>query len=234
MGVPAVLVWLGTLLCSIFPEKYWLNFCKLTQGIQLLYQLNISVDHLKEGHKLLCEFHQGFKDLYVQHLPEQIHFLHYSIHLLIHIAPKTICVRPLICYSQWTMETTIGNLGEEICQDHNPYANIIQRGLLHAQTNSPLAIMLDVLIPGDKFMTLPHGSKDLGGGYVLLQVCQPTAMHIGNHTNFHTMTGSWIQLLLHTSAQQGKHLLTTPHYKIHPSMDWDLIWSMLRDKALWS
>ena len=117
---------------------------------------------------MLCEFHQEFKDLYVQHLPEQIHFLCHSIHLLTHIAPETNCVGPFTCYAQWTMEMAIGNLGEEIHQDHDPYANITQRGLLPMQTNSLLAMMPDVLIPGDKSMTLPCGSKDLGGGYVLL------------------------------------------------------------------
>lgn len=168
------------LLRSILPEKYWLNFCKLTRGIQLLYQLDISVDHLKEGHKLLCEFHQEFEDLYVQRLPERIHFLRHSIHLLTHIAPETIRVGPLTCYAQWTMETAIGNLGEEIRQDRDPYANIAQRGLLRAQTNSLLAMMPDILIPGDKSMTLPRGSKDLGGGYVLLRACQPTAVDISD------------------------------------------------------
>jgi hypothetical protein len=76
------------------------------------------------------------------------------------------------------METAIGNLGEEIRQDHDPYANIAQRGLLHAQTNSLLAMMPNVLIPVDKSSTLPRGSKDLGGGYVLLRACQPIAVNL--------------------------------------------------------
>jgi hypothetical protein len=168
------------LLRSILPERYWLNFCKLTRGIQLLYQLEISVDHLKEGHKLLCEFHQEFEDFYIRRLPEWIHFLHHSVHLLTHIAPETIRAGPLACYAQWTMETAIGNLGEEIRQDRDPYANIAQRGLLRAQTNSLLAMMPDILIQGDKPGTLPRGSKDLGSGYVLLRACQPTAVDISD------------------------------------------------------
>jgi hypothetical protein len=40
--------------------------------------------------------------------------------------------------------------------------------------------MPDILIPGDKPGTLPWGSKDLGGGYVLLRACQPTAVDISD------------------------------------------------------
>jgi hypothetical protein len=100
---------------SILPERYWLTFCKLTHGIQLLYQLKLSPEHVKEGNRLLCEFHKEFEDLYVQRCPEQIHFLRHSIHLLIHIGPETVHAGPLGCYAQWTMETAIGNLGDEIC-----------------------------------------------------------------------------------------------------------------------
>ena len=75
---------------------------------------------------------------------------------------------------KWQLETW------EIRQDHDPYANIAQRGLLHAQTNSLIAMMPDILNQGDKSMILPRGSKDLGGGYVLLRACQPTAVNISD------------------------------------------------------
>ncbi|KAF8225224.1 hypothetical protein L208DRAFT_1067311, partial [Tricholoma matsutake] len=95
------------LLCSILPEKYWQNFCKLTRGIQVMYQLKLSPEQIEEGNCLLCEFHKEFEDLYVQQCAEQIHLLRHSIHLLMHIEPETIHAGPLGCYAQWTMETAI-------------------------------------------------------------------------------------------------------------------------------
>jgi hypothetical protein len=76
------------------------------------------------------------------------------------------------------METAIGNLGDEIHQDKDPYANISQQGLLHAQINLLVAMMPDVLLSEDKSGAIPHGSRDLGDGYVLLKACQPTAIDI--------------------------------------------------------
>ena len=42
------------------------------------------------------------------------------------------------------MERTISNLGEEICQPSNPYANLFQRGLLQYQVNALTAIIPDL------------------------------------------------------------------------------------------
>ncbi|KAF8229418.1 hypothetical protein L208DRAFT_1286768, partial [Tricholoma matsutake] len=54
------------LLHHILPEKYWLNFCKVAWGIQLLYQCKLSPEHIKVGNCLLCEFHKEFEELCVQ------------------------------------------------------------------------------------------------------------------------------------------------------------------------
>ena len=64
------------------------------------------------------------------------------------------------------MERTIGNLGEEIRQLSNPYANLSQRGLLRCQVNSLLAMVPDLKQSKD---ALVHGASNLGGGYVLLR-----------------------------------------------------------------
>jgi len=145
-----------------------------------MYQLKLSPEQIKEGNRLLCEFHKEFEDLYVQRCAEQIHFLCHSIHLLTHIGPETICAGPLGCYAQWTMETAIGNLGDEICQDKDPYANIAQRGLLRAWINSILSIMPDVLSSKDELTKVPWGGKDLGNGYALLQACQLMAINVSD------------------------------------------------------
>jgi hypothetical protein len=63
------------------------------------------------------------------------------------------------------MERTIGNLGEEIKQHSNPYANLSQRGKRRCQLNA-----LKVLIPTlEPEKGLPQNSVDLGNGYVLLR-----------------------------------------------------------------
>ena len=157
----------------ILPRQYWINYCKYVSGIRILQQWVISLDDIHRGHRLLCEFTREFEQLYYQRRADRIHFVRQSIHLLTHIASETIRVGPLSCYSQWTIETAIGSLGEEIRQDRDPYANIAQRGVLRAQLNSILAMFPHLNL--DKDDSIPRGAKDLGQGYVLLRTCQKTA-----------------------------------------------------------
>jgi hypothetical protein len=144
----------------VLPKEYWINYCKYVSGIQILQRWVVSPDDLQRGHRLLCEFVQEFEQLYYQCRPERLHFVRQSIHLLTHLASETIRIGPPSCYSQWTIETAIGNLGEEIHSDRNPYANIAQQGVLRAQLNSILAMFphLDL----DNNDPFPHGAKDLG------------------------------------------------------------------------
>jgi hypothetical protein len=108
----------------ILAKEYWVNYCKYVSGVRILQKWVISPDDLQRGHRLLCDFTSEFEQLYYQRRPERIHFIRQSVHLLTHIASETIRVGPLSCYSQWAIETAIGNLGEEIRQDRDPYANI--------------------------------------------------------------------------------------------------------------
>ncbi|KAG6830291.1 hypothetical protein H0H92_001369 [Tricholoma furcatifolium] len=168
------------LLSDILPELYWQNYCKFVRGIQLLYRRQIPLKHIQEAHQLLCQFYEEFETIYVERKPERIHFLRQSLHLLTHLGPETIRAGPLISYSQWTMETIIGNLGDEIRQDKDPYANISQRGLLRAQTNvlqnivfqNPLSLEASRKPP----VSRPH--KDLGDGFFLLWARQSHAVEI--------------------------------------------------------
>lgn len=135
------LIGLGPVLFQhILPNEYWVNYCKYVLGIRILQQWAISLDNILCGHRLLCKFTQEFEQLYCQCHADCIHFVRKSIHLLTHIASETIRIGPLSCYSQWTIEMAIGNLSEEIHQEHDPYANIAQRGVLRAQLNSILAM----------------------------------------------------------------------------------------------
>ena len=52
------------------------------------------------------------------------------------MGPETFRIGPLACYAQWTLETAIGNLGCEIQQDQDQFANLTQRAVMRAQVNS--------------------------------------------------------------------------------------------------
>lgn len=157
----------------ILPKEYWMNYCKYVLGVHLLQNWVISQDDLQLEHRLLCKFTCKFEQLYYQRCTDRIHFVQQSIHLLTHIASETTCVEPLSCYSQWMIETAIGNLGEEICQDHDPYMNITQWGVLHAQLNLIFAMFPNLDL--DNKNSLSCGAKDLEQGYVLLCMCQSVA-----------------------------------------------------------
>ena len=159
-------------LISWLLAKSWQHY---VLGVCLLQQWTISPTDLQHGHRLLCEFTQEFEWLYYEQHPDCIHFVWQSIHLLTHIASETICIGPLSCYSQWTIETAIGNLGVEIHQDRDPYANIAQWGILCAQLNSILAMFPHLKLHKDLMDSFPWGAKDLGQGYALLRACQKTA-----------------------------------------------------------
>ncbi|KAG2062436.1 hypothetical protein BDR04DRAFT_1131201 [Suillus decipiens] len=144
-----------TLLYGVLPQPYWLNYCKLVRGFQLLYLWHA-------------------------------HFIQPCIHQVNHLAPETLRKGPLICYAQWTMERMIGNLGQEIRQPSNPYANLSQEGLRRCQLDEPPK-------------GLPTSSVDLGDGYALLwkypEHAEVIARFLGEGRVLHCIK-KWAHLLL--------------------------------------
>jgi hypothetical protein len=69
---------------------------------------------------------------------------------------------------QWTLEWTIGNLGEEIKQLFNPFANLSQHGIQHAQVNALKALIPDLTPDKADANHLPHGARDIRDGFILL------------------------------------------------------------------
>ena len=153
------------LLYSVLPSKYWSHFCQLVRRFQIMCQHSLTHDQLGDAHTLLCTWERGFEMLYYQLCHDRIHFVRPSVHQVIHLVPEAFLKGPLICYAQWTMERTIGNLGQQICQPSKPYANLAQEGVHHSQINALLAIMPEL----DFSPNLPSGSIDLGEGYALLR-----------------------------------------------------------------
>ncbi|KAG1853516.1 hypothetical protein F4604DRAFT_1883396 [Suillus subluteus] len=133
--------------------KTW-EFQLYTFGLApgLLYNIlpDITIEHIQEAQTLLCNWEYEF-ELY------HIHFIRPCIHQTNHLVAETICKGPPICYAQWTMERTIGNLGQEIHQPSRPYPNLLQEGL------------------DEPSKGLPIGAIDSGDGFALLCKCDKYA-----------------------------------------------------------
>ncbi|KAH8088943.1 hypothetical protein BXZ70DRAFT_899236 [Cristinia sonorae] len=149
---------------ACLPKKYWQHFCQLVFAIRIIQQRTVTHEQLIEAHKALIQFCDDFELLYYQRAPERIHFVRQSIHQLIHLSPESLRMGPLWAYTQWTMERFIGDLGAEICQPSNPFANLSQRNVLCAQINALKAMLPDL----EKKEAVPRGSYDVGEGYRLL------------------------------------------------------------------
>ncbi len=119
------------LLYGVLPFRYWPNYCRLVQGWPLMNPPKRKLTHinLKEAHKQFVLFLEEFQELYYQRKPTRLHFVRQSLHGLAHLAPETVCVGPPGIHSQWTMERVIGDLGSEMRQPSNSYANLCQRAL---------------------------------------------------------------------------------------------------------
>lgn len=118
--------------------------CAVNRGglSHLIYQREISRKELVEAHMKLCN---AFERLYHNRLPSRLHFVRQCLHYLLHVASETVRLGPGGCYSwQWTMECTIGNLGEEIKQHTDPYTNLSQRATRRAQVNSLKSLIPDL------------------------------------------------------------------------------------------
>lgn len=154
------------LLHNVLPKPYWRNFCKLVYGVRRLHQQKIPLILIQHGHRALQNFFTEFENIYVKRRADRIHFIRPCLHALLHTAPETVRLGPVVLYSAWTMERVVGDLGGEIGQPSNPYHNLSERGLRRCQTNAMKAIFPQL----DRTKTtLPRGSLDLGDGYVLLR-----------------------------------------------------------------
>ena len=156
------------LLYGTLPNKYFTNYCKLVLGIWLMNQHRITQDNVRKAHIALLSFAHEFELIYCQRLQTCIHFVRPCMHSLVHLPRKVIRIGLPICSSQWTLAQTIGNLGKEIKQHSNPFANLSQHGIRHACVNALVVIILDLESQRSSGEQGSCGSKDLGDGYILL------------------------------------------------------------------
>ena len=146
---------------AILPSKYWKNFCKLVRGVRILMQRRITGSQLQEAHLQLVQFVEEFENLYYQRRVDRIHFCRPCIHTLLHAAPEVMRVGPGAYTTQFTMERTIGNLGQEIRQPSNPFANLARRALQRSQVNALKSIYPELDLKS-KYQ-LPKGCNTAAG-----------------------------------------------------------------------
>ena len=159
------------LLHGILPDKYWRNFCKLAAGARIIFQLHIPYDQLLKASTLLSDFVYDFEVLYVQRKTSRLHFVPQCMHAITHTPSATFRIGPLGCSSQFPMERTIGDLGAEIKQPSNPFANLAQRALRRAQVNALKAMQPDLTL--EPCLVPPKvQSRDLHDGFILHHPCQ--------------------------------------------------------------
>ena len=153
------------LLYSVLPYDHWRNFCKFAAALRIMSQYNITPVEVSQACEFFADWEEEFELLYYQRRVDRIHFVRPCVHLTNHLALEATRVGAPICSSQWTMERTIGNLGQEIRQPSDPFSNLAQQGIRRCQTNA-----LKALFPrfNNDEKQLPRGAEDLGGGYILL------------------------------------------------------------------
>ena len=150
---------------NMLPEKYWQHFCKLVFAIRIFYQRRITKNQLEAAHQAMIEYNDEFEAMYCQRMESRIHFVRPVLHTLLHFGLEVSRIGPGACYSQWTMERTIGNLFEEVKLKSNPFMNLSERGLHQCQVNTMISMVPDL---DQEKNPLPRGSVDLGNSYVLL------------------------------------------------------------------
>jgi len=160
---------------KVLPQKYWKNFCKVVYGVRILHEHEIPALTLRSAYEAILDFVVEFENIYCQRRTSRIHFVRPCLHTLIHAAPEVTRVGPGLVASQWTMERVIGDLGGEIRQPSNPYANLSQRAVRRCQVNA-----LKAMVPNleEAPNLIPRGAQDLGGGYVLLRAKERYASHM--------------------------------------------------------
>ncbi|EIW73862.1 hypothetical protein CONPUDRAFT_53544 [Coniophora puteana RWD-64-598 SS2] len=160
-----LLGYVSALMYELLPLEYWMNICKLIRGFRIISQHSISLDELLEAQRCFMSFYEEYERLYYQKREDRLHFIRHSIHQVTHLVDETIAKGPPICYAQWTMERTIGNLGREIRQPSNPYENYSREGVRRCAKNG-LKAMFPELDPPPTMSSL---AEDVGDGYFLLR-----------------------------------------------------------------
>lgn len=152
----------------LLPAVYWANFCKLVHAVHIILQRRITVDQLREAHAYFIGFVKEYEHLYYRRRIDRLHFCRPCLHTLLHLAEEVFRVGPGACTTQFAMEDTIGDLGEEIRQPSTLFSNLAQIATRRAQLNA-IKTLYPSIIREEKKARLPSTAEELGEGYVLLR-----------------------------------------------------------------
>lgn len=165
---------------GILPDLYWRHFCKLVTAARIIFQPKVHRTQVEFACHLLRQFSYEYEIIYVRRKVSRLHFVPQCMHGLSHLSPSTIRIGPLPLSCQFPIERTIGDLGAELRQPSNPFANLAQRALRRAQVNGLKAMVPD-LAPEKPIVSATMPSQDLGNGYYLLHP---------RDTRVHAVTGA--------------------------------------------
>jgi hypothetical protein len=136
--------------------------------VHILIQRSITGSQVHDAHSYLVQFVEEFENIYYQHRTDRLYFDRPCLHTLgAHSAAEIPRVGPGAYSSQFTMERTIGDLGQEIRQPSNPFGNLCAITVRRSQQNALKALYPEL----DRTSTpkVPKHANDLGNGFVLLR-----------------------------------------------------------------
>ncbi|CDO73553.1 hypothetical protein BN946_scf185014.g23 [Trametes cinnabarina] len=149
------------------PERYLLNYAKFVSAGRTLGKHKISKSCLADAELLSREAEKEYEDLYYGRDANRLHLVRPCIHAFGHGPKEVRKIGPLIGVTQYTIERTIGNLGQELRQHSTPFANLSHRALLRCQLNA-LGYLIPSLGSANDVQHVPQGAVDLGNGLTLL------------------------------------------------------------------
>ncbi|KIJ44525.1 hypothetical protein M422DRAFT_135788, partial [Sphaerobolus stellatus SS14] len=154
------------LLHGILPDRYWKNFCLLVSAVRIIIQCSITREQIIQAQRSMEQFLVEFEEIYVQRRVDRLHFVQPVLHHLLHLGLEVPHMSPPGISAAWTMERTIGNLGEEIRLPSNPYKNLSERALRSTQLNVMKAHFPELVKDRNPE---PQGSLAVGDDYLLLR-----------------------------------------------------------------
>lgn len=171
---------------------YWRHFCKLVAAARIIFQPKVHRAKVEFACTLLRQFSYEYEIIYVRRKVSRLHFVPQCIHGLGHLSPSTIRIGPLPLSCQFPIERTIGDLGAELRQPSNPFANLAQRALRRAQVNGLKAMVPD-LAPEKPMVSATMPSHDLGNGYYLLHP-RDTRVHVPSRAEAEAIRCFFVQI----------------------------------------
>ncbi|KAJ3001952.1 hypothetical protein NUW54_g6112 [Trametes sanguinea] len=151
------------------PYAYWGQLCELVRGITLLFAETILPEDLIESKQQLSAAVLHHEQLYYARDPDRLHVVRPCVHSVWHAPDMVVSLGSLICVTQLPMERLIGDLGSQIRQPSNPFANLSQRALRRCQENAIKALDSRINHAQDGPHQVPRGAVNLGHGFVLLR-----------------------------------------------------------------